>query len=285
MKKLFFLILMTAHFMTEVNGQNILNGDFEINSAPTCEWNLTNATYNGFMINSWGFGTNTSSGLDIQMNPCAYANSPSNSWFVSVCKALSGGQWKTDAFSLKIDTNLIAGNSYLITYQEYSFYTGTGTYMHAPLEIGLSTDSLDFGQSVYTSLPNTNVWTTKAFTFAAPNNGQYLTVRNVIPDTIPCWNFIDNFHIAVAEPDGVNNYPIASKFEIYPNPFFRNLNISLDDSELSELILYDITQKEFLHRSFINSISISTEQIPGGVYFYIVRNKTGIVKKGKIIKD
>jgi hypothetical protein len=282
MNKLYFQILLIMFFSISGYAQNILNGDFEINTAPTCEWNLSNAVYNGFISNSWGFGDNTFSGMDIQKDPCGYTGSPSNICFVSICKAYSG-QWKTDAFSMKIDADLIAGNTYQISYLEYAYYTGTGSYMHAPLEIGLSTDSLDFGQSIYTSLPDMNVWTARAFIFIAPNSGKYITVRNVLPDTIPCWNFVDNFHISVAE--GMHDISGDSNFEIYPNPFFQILNISCNNSEPLEIILYDIISREYLVRSFEKSISINTEQIAKGVYFYVVRNKNGIVKKGKIVKD
>ena len=38
-------------------------------------------------------------------------------------------------------------------------------------------------------------------------------------------------------------------------------------------------------KEFINSISINTEQLAKGIYLYEVRNKNGVIKKGKVVKD
>jgi len=54
--------------------------------------------------------------------------------------------------------------------------------------------------------------------------------------------------------------------------------------------LLSVTSRKIFHQSFINSISINTEQLAKGIYIYEVRNKNGPdsyreVKKGKLVKD
>jgi photosystem II stability/assembly factor-like uncharacterized protein len=83
----------------------------------------------------------------------------------------------------------------------------------------------------------------------------------------------------IMEPE--NNMYLNS----YPNPLTNKLTISTNNNELSEIILYDITSKKLLQQQFTNSISINTEQLAKGIYIYEVTNKTGVIKKGKVVKD
>ena len=68
-----------------------------------------------------------------------------------------------------------------------------------------------------------------------------------------------------------------------PNPFSNEINITSTDNELSEIILYDITSRKLLQQTFTNSTSINTSQLSKGIYFYEVRNKNGVIEKGKVI--
>lgn len=279
MNKLCCLIIFVSLLITDAYCQTIINGDFETNTASTCQWNLVNPTYNNFMSNSWGFGNNGSSGLDIQKSSCGYANSPSNVWFVSI--AWTPG-WGTDALSLKIDSNLIAGNTYQIGYYDYgSNYNGPFV---TPLIIGLSLDSLTFGDTIYSSLPSLASWTLKTFSFIAPNNGKYLTVKD---DTTSgqnlAWNFVDDFHFLSST--GITNAFAPIPIIVSPTLFSNEININLQSDEFSEIIIYDITARKLIQQKFANSVTLNTEQLPKGIYLYEVRNKNRVVKKGKVVKD
>ncbi len=77
-----------------------------------------------------------------------------------------------------------------------------------------------------------------------------------------------------------------SKIISYPNPIVNNLNITINNNELSEIILYDITSRIILNREFTNSILINTEQLSKGIYFYEIKNKYNLKnKKEKVVKD
>src|SRR6185295_6732532 len=94
----------------------------------------------------------------------------------------------TDALSLKIDTNLITGNIYQIAYYDYGS-NDFGQLATTPLVIGLSLDSLAFGDSIYNSLPTIGSWTLRTFSFVAPNNGKYLTIKDQSSTLSTAWNF------------------------------------------------------------------------------------------------
>ncbi|HKR04011.1 MAG TPA: T9SS type A sorting domain-containing protein [Bacteroidia bacterium] len=73
-------------------------------------------------------------------------------------------------------------------------------------------------------------------------------------------------------------------FNVYPNPFNDKLNFSCETNENLQVHLYDITARKLLQQTFTNSISINTEQLAKGIYLYEVRNKNGVIKKGKVVK-
>jgi hypothetical protein len=83
----------------------------------------------------------------------------------------------------------------------------------------------------------------------------------------------------------IKNILADNYLNIYPNPLFDKLNVTLNNNEPSEIILYDIASRKLLQRKFINSVSLNTEQLAKGIYLYEVRNKNGVIKKGKVVKE
>ena len=80
------------------------------------------------------------------------------------------------------------------------------------------------------------------------------------------------------------------EIKIFPNPFSKNINIILNGNEHVEVSLFDVTSRKIFNQSFtipiaIGTISINTEQLAKGIYLYEVRNKNGVVKKGKVVKE
>lgn len=84
---------------------------------------------------------------------------------------------------------------------------------------------------------------------------------------------------------GISEVSIDNGFSFYPNPFNDYLKISTNNSKLSEIILYDITSRKILQQEFTTSTTINTSQLAKGIYIYEVRNKNGIIKQGKVVKD
>ena len=195
--------------------------------------------------------------------------------------ALPTGGWCNYELSIKLDLNLIAGNTYQIWFYDYSSSLFNNNQI--PIEICLSVDSLNFGDSIYSSLPSFDQWINRTFQFMAPNNGKYLTVRNENTGTISAWNFVDNFTFTLMTE--AENQQNSLAFALYLNPFENSLTISINDIETTQIILYDITLRKRLVQSFTNNAIIKTEELSNGVYFYEVSNRFGNIKTGKIIKQ
>jgi hypothetical protein len=138
-------------------------------------------------------------------------------------------------------------------------------------------------------------WTLVSGLYIAAGGENYITIGNFSNDNstnILNFNpsgkhrgyyFVDDVSISVVtsikEPREMEN------ISIYPNPFSTRINVTAFRNELNELILCDITGRQIHSQSFIKSISINTEQLANGIYFYKVRNRIGIIKKGKIVKS
>jgi len=72
---------------------------------------------------------------------------------------------------------------------------------------------------------------------------------------------------------------------IFPNPFSTQLTFFLSDNEEATVSFYDFLGQQILQQTFTNSMTVSTEQLADGIYFYELRNDKGIVKNGRVIKQ
>jgi len=90
----------------------------------------------------------------------------------------------------------------------------------------------------------------------------------------------------ICNTTGFNETTINSgEINIFPIPFSDRINIISNNKELSEIILYDITARKLCQQKFINTVSLNTEQLVKGIYLYEVKNKNGVIRKGKVVKD
>lgn len=175
-----FLILFVSSICAF--SQQFLNGNFEITSATADLINLSNAEVSNRLSNVTSFGSYGD--VDI-INSNTYGGLAQNKqWYI----ALTGGG--TDVVALELSAELVAGKKYAI-----SFYDRCGKgYSASAFQIGLSDRNSNFGTIIYTApeSPMQEVWTERRFTFIAPHNGKYITVR--MPEgSISTWAHVDNF--------------------------------------------------------------------------------------------
>lgn len=81
--------------------------------------------------------------------------------------------------------------------------------------------------------------------------------------------------------------PFANEMSIilFPNPISNELTIQTTGNEPKEIILRDISARVILRQKFTRSISLNVQQLSNGLYLYDVRDKNGLLKKGKLVKD
>ena len=103
----------------------------------------------------------------------------------------------------------------------------------------------------------------------AYSNGNAFAIRLNLGD-----NSIDNTGIS----ENINN------IQIYPNPASNFINISTNATEISDLIIKDMSGKVVYTDNFNSKISINTESYSKGIYLIDVKNKNGIYSKKITIK-
>jgi hypothetical protein len=76
------IISVLALFSSPLLSQNFLNGSFEVNTAGTCDFNMTNASFNTKMSNCSAYGLGGE--LDIFQSSCGYGSAQSGNWMVGL---------------------------------------------------------------------------------------------------------------------------------------------------------------------------------------------------------
>jgi hypothetical protein len=86
-------------------------------------------------------------------------------------------------------------------------------------------------------------------------------------------------------PLGVSDPVVLQDVIVFPNPVKNYLTIQNNTNESLEFTLFDMTDRELLHRSFTTRESINIALLPPGIYLYKIMNKSGLLKSGKILKQ
>ncbi len=86
-------------------------------------------------------------------------------------------------------------------------------------------------------------------------------------------------------PDGIEQLPVKKYAVLYPNPFTDQINVMADNNETSEIILFNAISGIHLVKSFNGTVTMETENLPSGIYFYRVQNKNAVIAEGKIIRQ
>jgi hypothetical protein len=172
----------------------VINGDFENNTAAATLYNLSNAEFDNVVPNATAFGS--ASEIDLITTDSPYGLPPvSGLWKVAIHRSSSGNN---DAFSLTLNTGVVAGQSYLL-----DFYAQRVTVFDAgagAVTVGVSGSPTAFGTLVFSGVASDSSWTHFTQSFQAPVNGQYLTVQ-IDPAAAPTWVHVDDFTLSpVPEP-------------------------------------------------------------------------------------
>lgn len=89
-------------------------------------------------------------------------------------------------------------------------------------------------------------------------------------------------------PAGVNSLEQLDLIQIYPNPFTTEMTIQLSaaSNQPHVLSVYTVLGKEVVNVVLENSkTTISTNDLPSGIYFYHVTNENKIIQTGKLVSQ
>jgi hypothetical protein len=158
--------------------------------------------------------------------------------------------------------------------------------------------TIDNSAQVYADsvISDSSSWTQVYGFFIADSAYEYLSIGNFFTDSATthisldtsaalAYYYIDDILVVDSLSIGINENNSSASIDVFPNPFEGELNIEMKNNLNSEVILYDITSRKILQQKFTNSITLSIEPLAKGIYIYEVRNRNGVIKKGKVVKD
>ncbi len=275
LKLLSFFILCLFNFKN-ICGQTILNPGFENMSAPSCAYNLSNSTFNGYVMNVTAFGTYGN--CDIMDSTCGYGFPQEGNHFIGL--SVPPGGIDFDAIAVEIAPPLLAGHLYA-----FSFYQKKDVgYASNTLDIGYSTNDSTMGSpAAALGAVTSTTWSLASVTFIPAFNASYITIR--VSPTVYGWNHIDNLQlndITSLEEER----PGAIGISIFPNPANHELHISSHNFLMEagdKIYLTDALGKNVFAEKIISptlNFKLQTSNFPNGIYFLSVQTaKEKVAKK------
>jgi hypothetical protein len=142
---------------------------------------------------------------------------------------------------------------------------------------------------------NTTAWTLISGNYMAHGGESYLLIGNFKNDSSTAlqfnvayfiglaYSYIDDVSLTIAT--GIDDQTETGNINLFPNPVNDRVTISTYTNSPSEITFYDMDSRKLLQEQFINSVTLNTKQLAKGLYLYEVRNKNGVIKKGKSVKD
>ena len=197
----------------------------------------------------------------------------------------------------KVGLNVSFADNFMYAIDHFGAYLSVGPVTgNAYLAMSSYIPQIDNGSG--NMLTDSANWTYINGLYTAAGGESYITVGNFYNDastqvTIPypsntliwAYYYVDNISVV---PDSVTTVPenmAGNDFSLYPNPFINNISLSVKTNDLVEFTLYDISSRELIHKEFKGFVSINTQQLSEGIYFYEVKDKEGVIRKGKVIKE
>jgi hypothetical protein len=191
-------------------------------------------------------------------------------------------------------TGLTAGNIYVL-----EFWAGGEWDFGTIPKNGLFAVDVGFGDTLLQDVstpPYTGIGTTYIVEFRATSSSHTIKFTNWGHVCSICTELVlDNVRLytlaqlSATVPSCTSGISISDleelKFLVYPNPVTNELKVKSDNNKLSEIILYDIASRKLFQQKFSNSLSISTEQLSKGIYFYQLKNNAGFIEQGKVVKE
>ncbi len=315
MNKLYCLLIMFIACGI-CNGQNLVpNPSFEDTvSCPDNLHQVGNAKYWHAVDNTPDYfnACNPYAGWSVPGNQINFQYAATGVAYMGMCTYHTTFPNFREMIGAFLTSPLVSGSKYFVTFKvsfayspNYGFYTATNKLgiLFSTVDYLSTPPSLNNYCQAYSDsiISDTLGWTTVRKSFIADSAYSFITISNFFSNAnidtlnflgnpVQAYYFIDD--LCVSEDSlycelwtGLSDEVFADNIEIYPNPVKDILNIILKNKQLSEIIIYDIASRKIFNQSFTNSTSINTEQLTKGIYIYEVRNKNGVIKKGKVVKD
>ncbi len=101
--------------------------------------------------------------------------------------------------------------------------------------------------------------------------------------SVEIWRFFSQYNLDDLTV-GIKNKLTENEFSIYPNPSNGFLTLEFKNYDNAFIEIFNSTGEKALEQKISTVFTaINMKKYSGGIYFYLVRNKSGIIKSGKVI--
>ena len=252
-----------------------------------------------------------------------YIGVPNNTWFGyqfphtgnaymgEFCYNI-GAPWYREIIGAPLTQTLTIGTKYFLSVyisraelfewasDHFGFRFSTVPFVQGTNPVNLGNFSHYFSPNI---ISDTIGWTKISGSFVADSAYSYIMIGNFYNNTITnhiqigggggggfSYYYIDDVCVSTDSLTcnstvGINEVKNNDELVLFPNPFSDKINITAKLTEQLEVSLYDVTSRKIFSQSFINSTTINTEQLAKGIYIYEVKNKSGVIRKGKVVRE
>jgi hypothetical protein len=308
LKKILYLLFLLTTGIGYGQSNLVPNGDFETFSACPEGINNIDTTINWFSANTAtpdyynSCSTVPLADVPVNWNGNGYQYPRSGEGYVGIYST----QWALDQKEF-IETTLSSALILDRTYHFSMYVNLLNICRFTTHNIGVYFSDSSFHTSNIYVLPvtpqivnplnntfDTLSWTLVSGDYTAHGGEQFIIIGNFDPDALTDTNFYQNsvyygLYLYIDDVSLTENIESISDLttigiDIFPNPILDILNVKVNNYEENEIILYDISSRKMLQQTFTNTTTVNTEELGQGMYFYEVRNKSAILRKGKVIK-
>jgi hypothetical protein len=273
MKKILatFFTLFIAKYSS---GQSFINPSLELwSSTSVCE---TNTPPDG-----WSNYSNVGLGPDegnLVLCPSTIPPVAANGNIFARC--LAGNPYTGEGMYQNV-SGFTVGMNYIITYD----YCGTNRWGGTGDCVWhLFIDDIDVNLSPVFSSADT-IWDMNSFMFTATSTLHKIGFRAYTPTYNGGGSAaIDHFTLRYAKPTDIDDNFYSAAISVYPNPFQNILSIS-STTQGSVFTLIDILGRVIYRQNFSGSITLNTEMLRSGIYFYEIQTAKGVLRTGKVVKE
>ena len=161
---------------------------------------------------------------------------------------------------------------------------------------------------INTMVTDTQHWVLLTDTFIAKGGERYMTLSNfkrndsiqyqvvINKDSLPAYNyyFIDDVSlIDLDEPNGIAHSPLEKVgMRLFPNPATNELHISIDNTQLIKIEVFDIVGSLKLNPAAIppfqggkGDVVLDVSNLPNGIYFLKTTDTKGFQQTAKFVKE
>lgn len=273
--KTFTTLSICLFIVVNCFSQSFTNPSVELWSSPTvCE---TNTPPDG-----WTDYSNVGLGPDEANFPLCSTTVPTHAADGIIYARCLAGNPNTGEGMYQFVSGFTTGKAYRIDYN----YSGSNRFGgNGDCVWHLFIDDIDVNQSAVFSSGDT-VWHVNTYVFMATATTHKIGVRAYTPTYNGGGSAgIDLFNVTSTEPTGIENNFIAENISVTPNPFQNNLLVNIPGKSNAKFILSDMIGQAVYSHDFSDVLSIDTEKLRSGIYFYRVLSNDKILREGKIVKE